>query len=107
MTRDISASLEAFVGRLKQKHPTLAISCDVPETSTGSTWIDIRVGAEWIVVEYDRNLGFGLTDPRDEDGHLYGSPPSRFVRTTEEALEEIDLMLHELAVSAAPSLPSP
>ena len=101
MTRDTRSSpSEIFVSRLRREHPTLEVSCDVPEAPTGSTWIDIRVGDDWIIVEHHPNLGFGLTDPHDEDGMSYGTPSSRFVNTADEAIAEVERMLQALATAA-------
>lgn len=82
-------------------HPELGLGCDVPETPTGSTWIDIRAGSDGIVVEYHPELGFGFSDPRDENAAFYGMPSSRYVHMTDEALDQMDRTLRALATPPA------
>jgi hypothetical protein len=86
----------AFIEGIRRLSPTLIIDCDVPATSTGSYWIDIRSDENRFTVEWSSRLGFGFSDDNGGESSLFGTPSQLFISKVEDAISHFNCTIISL-----------
>lgn len=64
--------LEILSNDLQAKYPSVTVGIDASQTTTGSWFLDIMVGGLSWVVEWRREVGFGLSTPESDDTYAFG-----------------------------------
>lgn len=72
--------------------PEAAISLDESETSTGSSWLDIRFKNQLITIECRPSLGFGFYSSSDNS---FGLGPDEIYRNEDSLFRRITMFLFE------------
>ncbi len=85
--------------RLSERFPDAQLTLDRPDAPEGLWWLGVRLGEQFVIVEWVPDSGFGVSGREDS---VYGEGADEVYATSDEAYNRVLRLLLSGASTAAP-----